>query len=90
MKIRPINEMYNVDLHRLFMPGVVADVPDELAQEYIEAGNAVPVEEKARAEPFHTLPEYTPENLPEYVSAELLPEAEKPKKPRTSKAKKTT
>lgn len=80
MKIRPINEMYNADLHRLFMPGVVADVPDELAQEYIAAGNAAPVEEKARAEP-------TPEPS---GNPGQLPEAEKPKKPRTSKPKKTT
>lgn len=80
MQIRPLLEMYNTDLHRLFMPGVIADVPEELAQEYIEAGNAVPVEEKARAEP---MPE--PSGNPGQ-----LPETEKPKKPRTSKAKKTT
>lgn len=52
MKITPLFEMYNVNLHRLFMPGVVADVPEEVGQEYIAAGNAVPVEEKARDEPF--------------------------------------
>lgn len=85
MKIRPLLEMYNMDLCRRFAPGVIADVPEELAQEYIAAGSAVPVEEKARAEP-------TPDTEPveEQPEVEEQPDAEKPKKPRTSKAKKTT
>lgn len=80
MKIKPLCEMYNVKYRIYCNPGVPVDVPDELAQEYIAAGNAVPVEEKARAEP-------TPEPS---GNPGQLPEAEKPKKPRTSKAKKTT
>lgn len=83
MKITPLFEMYNINLHKLFMPGVVADVPEDVAQEYIAAGNAVPVEEKARDEPFHTLPDYKPENLPEHVPVE-------PAKPKARRTKKTT
>ena len=60
MKIKPSFEMYNTDLHLWFSPGVTADVPDELAQEYIEAGYAAPVEEKARAEPTPEKPKGRP------------------------------
>ena len=56
MQIRPLLEMYNTDLRRWFAQGVIADAPEELAQEYIAAGYAVPVEEKARAEPTPAKP----------------------------------
>lgn len=61
MKIRPLFEMYNTDLHRRFVPGVIADVPDELARKYIEAGHAEPVEEKARDEPTPAKPKGRPQ-----------------------------
>lgn len=75
MKIKPRFEMYNTDLHLRFSPGVTADVPDELGAEYIGAGFAEAVEEKARAEPTQE----------PFGNTEKLTEAEEPKKARTRK-----
>ena len=50
MKIKPLCEMYNTHYRIYCNPGVIVDVPDELAREYITAGAAVAVEDQAADE----------------------------------------
>ena len=51
MKIKPLCEMYNTHYRIHCNPGVVVDVPDELARLYIKSGAAVAVDDQAEAEP---------------------------------------
>lgn len=60
MKIKPLCEMYNTHYRIYCNPGVIVDVPEELAREYITAGAAVSVDDQCDVEPVEEQPEEQP------------------------------